>query len=228
MWQRLFGKDFMRRHALRHTPDGPLHQYLSTPFPGAASACGDIEIVALDLETTGLDTANDRILSVGMITLQGMTVRPGTAWHQLVRANRDIPADSVSIHRITDDQSAQGLPVQQVIPGILERLAGRIMLAHHAVIEQQFIDRACRRLYGSGFLAPLIDTEVLARRLFERRNRPYRPGDLRLARLRERYHLPRYKAHNALSDALAAAELFLAISADMGVDENCRLKDVLC
>jgi len=33
---------------------------------------------------------------------------------------------------------------------------------------------------------------------------------LRLHALSERYNLPRYSAHNALSDALAAAELFLA------------------
>ena len=74
----------------------------------------------------------------------------------------------------------------------------------------------------------MIDTEVLARRRLQRRNQPYRPGELRLSGLRERYQLPRYRAHNALSDALATAELFLAITADMAADDRVRLKELLC
>lgn len=228
MWQRLLGKDFLRRRALRQVTGGPLHDFLSTPFPAAAIPCQDAEIVSLDLETTGLDPDTDRILSIGMVTVRHMAVHLDSAWHRLVQASRDIPETSAVIHRITDDQSAQGLPLKQVIPELLEHLAGRVLLAHHAAIEQQFIDTACRSLYGSGFLSPLIDTEVLARRRLERRNQPYRPGDLRLSSLRERYQLPRYTAHHALSDALATAELFLAITADTSADHTCRLKDVLC
>ena len=37
-----------------------------------------------------------------------------------------------------------------------------------------------------------------------------RGEDLRLARVRQRYGLPRYGSHNALSDALACAELYVA------------------
>jgi DNA polymerase-3 subunit epsilon len=228
MWQVLPGKDFGRRRALQRTPAGPLYDYLAVPFPARASLCRDTEIVSLDLETTGLDPASDRILSIGTVTVRGMAVRLDTAWHQLVQASRDIPEASAVIHRITDDQSAQGLPLKQVIPDLLDRLTGKVVLVHHAAIEQQFIDQACRTLYGSGFLAPMIDTEVLARRQFERCNRPYRPGDLRLSSLREHYQLPRYLAHNALSDALATAELYLAISAGMATDNSVRLKDVLC
>jgi DNA polymerase-3 subunit epsilon len=35
-------------------------------------------------------------------------------------------------------------------------------------------------------------------------------GSLTLARCRQRYHLPEYQAHHALSDAVACGELFLA------------------
>ncbi len=218
----------MRRQALRGAPRGPLYDYLSVPFPSPKTLCRDAEIVALDLETTGLDPARDRILSVGLLSVRHMTVRLDTCWHQLIRSSREIPEASAVIHRITDDQSAQGVPLDQVMPDLLSRLAGRVVLVHHAAIETKFITRACQTLYGPGFLMPLIDTEVLARRQFERCNRSYRAADLRLFRLRERYQLPRYQAHNALSDALATAELFLAMTAGMDADKNWRLKDVLC
>jgi DNA polymerase-3 subunit epsilon len=42
-------------------------------------------------------------------------------------------------------------------------------------------------------------------------HRQARDGELRLDALRAAYNLPRYPAHNALSDALATAELFLAL-----------------
>jgi len=47
----------------------------------------------------------------------------------------------------------------------------------------------------------------------ERSQQPIRGTDLRLFNLREAQQLPRYRAHNALSDALATAELFLALAA---------------
>jgi len=65
-------------------------------------------------------------------------------------------------------------------------------------------------LYGIGFLMPVIDTQAIARRSLERRDQAFQPQELRLGALRTRYHLPRYRLHNALSDALGAAELFLA------------------
>ena len=40
-----------------------------------------------------------------------------------------------------------------------------------------------------------------------------RGEDLRLARVRQRYGLPAYRNHNALTDAVACAELYLALTA---------------
>ena len=49
----------------------------------------------------------------------------------------------------------------------------------------------------------------------KRRDVPVHHGDLQLGKLRARYNLPRYTAHNALIDACATAELALAIAAKM-------------
>ena len=42
------------------------------------------------------------------------------------------------------------------------RLAGHVILVHYKNIEQNFIDAACRRLYGSPFIIPIIDTLPIA------------------------------------------------------------------
>ncbi len=224
MLTKLFGKDYQRRRALAKATPGVLQDFLSQPFPEKSAACCDLPIVSVDLETTGLNPAKDDILSVGLVEIQCSRVKLNTAWHQIISVDRDIPAESAVIHQITDDAAAEGKPLEEVLPELLNRLKGKVMLVHYSHIEQNFIDAACKRLYGTRFVIPIIDTLVLGQRVFERRNHTIQPGDLRLFNLRPRYNLPQYKSHNALNDAIATAELFLAMMAEMA-PERCRLHD---
>ena len=198
-----------RRRRLGRIATGPLRDFYRTPFVAPSADCRAIEFAALDLETTGLDTETDAILSIGLIPVRDLRIELGGAWHCVVRPDRAIPERSAVLHHITDDQAAAGMPLEQALPLLLARLAGRVLVVHHARIEQGFLDRACRRLYGAGFLLPCIDTQQLARRELERRNLPIAARDLRLDECRQRHGLPRYPPHDALSDALACAELFL-------------------
>ena len=45
--------------------------------------------------------------------------------------------------------------------------------------------------------------------------------------MRKRYGLPQYKAHNALNDALATAELFLAMASEIKPEGKAPLKEFL-
>jgi len=220
---RFLGKEYQRKAALTKAAPGPLADYLQTPFPDKDSDCREIEIVAIDLETTGLDPRKDDILSIGMVNIDHFGVKLSTAWHSIVRLERDIPGESAVIHQITDDQSAAGAPIEELLPEVLRRMAGRPMLVHYSPIEQNFLSAACRRLYGAPFVVQIIDTLEIGQRVFERRNHTIQPGDLRLFNLRPRYNLPQYKAHNALSDALATAELFLAMVDNLYPTQPCPL-----
>ena len=111
--------------------------------------------------------------------------------------------------------------------GEVARMAGRPMLVHYSPIEQNFISAACEHLYGAPFVTPIIDTLEIGQRVFERRNHLIQPGDLRLFNLRPRYNLPHYKAHNALSDAISTAELFLAMADNLYPGRPCPLGEFL-
>lgn len=227
MLAHLFSKERQRKTALRRVSDGPMFDYLSTPYPDKHTDCRKTEIVAIDLETTGLDPFKDDILSIGLVSIHDFGIRLSTAWHRIVQVDRAIPGETAVIHQITDDQSAAGEPIEELLPEVLMRLAGRPMLVHYSAIEQQFINAACERLYGAPFVIPIIDTLKIGQRVFERRNHLIQPGDLRLFNLRPRYNLPRYKAHNALSDALATAELFLAMADNLYPEQPCPLGEFL-
>lgn len=187
-----------------------MRDYLATPFPKPSADYREVDLLALDLETTGLDPRRDDILSIGYVGIRGNRIDLGSIRHRLVRTARAIPEASAIIHQITDDQAAQGALLDDVLAELLEALAGKVMIAHHATVEKGFLNDACHRVYGVGLTVPVIDTQTLAKRTLERRHSAFKASDLRLHALGERYNLPRYSAHNALSDALAAAELFLA------------------
>ncbi len=227
MFANLLSLEFRRQRLLRKVPPGPLHDFLSVPFPSAKQNCRDVEYVALDLETTGLDAQIDEILSFGFVQMTGRRIDLTTAQHWLASPTRAIPERSAIIHQITDDAAAAGEPLERLMARLLPRLAGRVLIAHHARVEFQFLNAACERLYGGRFLMPIVDTQWIEQRTLDRRNRSYAPKELRLGRLRERYNLPRYRAHDALSDALAAGELFLAQLAEREGGHNLPLRDFL-
>ncbi len=219
--------DKQRRRLLERVPPGPLADYLAVPFPDRRMPLYEAPILSLDLETTGLRADHDDILSVGHVTLQHQAVDLGTCYHRLVRSGREIPEESAIIHRITDDLASQGETIRPIVEELLQRLAGKVLLAHHAGIERSFIQAVCRRLYGEVPVFAVIDTLQIAREWFDRRNMHYGPGELRLYALRKQYGLPRYPAHDALSDALATAELFLAQVDYIGDSRKLPLKRFL-
>ena len=215
---RLLPLDYRRRQLLKRAPAGPLRDFLATPFPDLRQDYRKVDYVALDLETSGLDSRSEHILSIGHVAIHAQRIHLDTARHILLKTPALLQSSNVGIHRLTDDMLADGHAFAEALQALLPELAGKVLLAHHAQIEIGFLRAACQQVFNSDWLMPVVDTQWLARQRLERRHVVYQPAALRLASLRETHHLPRYPAHHALSDALATAELFLAEMA--GTDES--------
>lgn len=225
--QALLPLELRRRRLARTLPDGPLRRYYAAPFPSFRSEWHEVEYVALDLETTGTDPGTEEIVCFGWVVLRGRAIDLSTASRRLVRTSKAMPERSALIHAITDDEAETGEPPCTVLESLLHVLAGRVLIAHYAATERGFVDAACRRCFGGGLLVRTVDTLELARRSWARRQLEPAPGALRLPVLRDRYNLPRYTSHDALIDAIAAAELFLAQVEELGDREPVPLKAVL-
>jgi DNA polymerase III subunit epsilon len=228
MFGRFASADKRRLRLLARAPEGPVRDYLAHPFPDEKMQIFETRIVSMDFETTGLDTRKDDILSIGYVEISHGAIELGTAVHIYLQAQQDIPEASAVIHRITDDMAAdEGKPLREIMTDLLAYLKGKVILAHHANIERTFLQKHCLELWGYAPVFPMIDTLELARQWFDRRNMHFTPNELRLFNLRERYGLPRYPAHNALTDALSTAELFLAQLDYIGNAHRLPLKQFL-
>lgn len=179
----------------------------------------DVSYVALDVETTGLDPATDGIVSVGLVPMTLDLIRASQGQHWLVKPRVPLVDEAVTFHGITHQQLRHAPDLDQVLDGLLTIMAGRVVVVHCRDIERQFLDQALRRRIGEGIEFPVIDTMELESRLhrrppsawWQRLWHPKPPSvSIRLAASRERYGLPRYRLHHALSDALASAELLQA------------------
>ena len=173
---------------------------------------------------SSLDPERGELLSLGWVRIEGGEMPLASAHHQLVRNRRSV-GQSATVHRLRDCELRRGASAEQALAALLLAARGCVLVFHHAALDLAFLNRACKRIFGAPLLMPVVDTLTLERRLMQRREQPVGPGALRLSACRARYHLPAHRAHNALTDALATAELFLAHCAARG--ERLRLRDVL-
>ena len=227
MFNFFFNENSRRRKLLKTTQSSVMRSYLQTPFPDKNDYIKDTTITSLDFETTGLDIANDRLVSFGLVDIMNLSINLNLASHQLINPERTLPEKSVVIHQITDQQIEQGLSIREVMPELLKRLTGKVLLAHNATIELGYLNKICNNLYQTDFVIPVIDTQYLAKRSFEIQNKPYKSNDLRLFNLRSKLNMPAYKAHNALMDAIATAELLLAMVPKISSQKTAKLKNFL-
>jgi len=208
----------------------PLQQRLlqqTLPSPGARVA--DLEMIALDFETTGLDAQRDQIVAAGWVLIRGDRILMASAREVHVRSGQaDGVGQSAVIHGILDSDLDDADSTESMLEQLLPELAGRAIVAHAASIERGFLAALLRRLGGVPMPNPFIDTLSLERRLVEGEGGRVRElhGDLTLDACRARRGLPDHQRHSAGSDAIAAAELLLAQVAQLGGAPQVKLREL--
>lgn len=195
-----------------NAPAGPLKTFYQRELPAPDRALRDTPMISIDLETTGLDPDRDSIVSIGMIEMEVDTVYCRDARHWIFKPERSLSSTSVTIHAITHSDVNRSPSLASRFEAILDALAGKVVVAHFAPVERRFLEEAARAIYGYPLLFPIIDTMELERRHYQKGLRGLfgKVESLRLDACRSRLKLPRYKAHHALTDALATAELLQA------------------
>jgi len=211
-WQRRF------EELAGTTLDSRLRDYYRNPPVRPSTPIRDAPMLALDLETSGLDEEQDTIVSIGLVPLRHDRIRCAGARHWFVRPDRTPGEIAAPIHGITHTELKSAPIFGEIFGALLEAMAGRIVVAHCAAIERLFLAAASAELTGEQLLFPVIDTMQLEERRYPagrfdwllRWFGPTNKPSLRLDACRKRYGLPSYRPHHALTDALATAELFQA------------------
>ena len=172
----------------------------------------DEEYVAFDLETTGL-YRRDTIIEIGAVRMkQGVEI---DRFQTFVDPGCRLHPRTVELTGITDEMLHGAPKLEEVMPKFLEFIGDRVLVAHNASFDMNFVRRACQDL-GLTFTNTSLDTLVLSQNLLTHL------GRYRLDIVAKEFDLADFNHHRAGDDALVcgriAARLFEKL-ADMGVTD---------
>ncbi len=162
---------------------------------------------SLDFETTGLDYRRDAVVSFGVVPVRRGRVIVGEATHQFVSPAVPASPTSMRIHHLLPGDLADAphlATAREVLRGELE---GRFVLAWFAELEVAFLART----FGTSRRAWRART-VDVRRLAIATEGLAPDSRASLAGTAERLGVPVVSPHDALDDALVAAQVFLVLA----------------
>ena len=168
------------------------------------------ELVAFDLETTGLTPGIDRIVEIGAVRFTAAGAILAT-FERLVNPLQPSGEAARTIHGISDDQLADAPSARDVLPEFIAWLGdprSTTLLAHHAASDAGYLGS---ELIRSELPVPghfVVDTLAWARRRWPRF------GNHRLDSLAARFGPDEGSRHRALADSHRVRRVFLALQAD--------------
>ena len=184
----------------------------------------------VDLETTGMDPQQDRVVAVGAVRVVEGRVLLGDSFTELVNPGRAISVEAIKVHGITPDQVAGARPPAEVFQDFLVWLGRDVLVAHYAEFDLHFIHRTMRRLYGFPLQNLVIDTVRMCQGVVLPSD-PYGIGRHRrrcaLEALAQRFGLDLAERHTALGDAFLTALVFLRMLARLEQVGPGTLRDLL-
>ncbi|WP_019616711.1 exonuclease domain-containing protein [Psychromonas ossibalaenae] len=203
----------------KRSQNADLKAYFQAQIPLINLPVKQTPLLVLDLEMTGLNPNLDQIISIGLLPLIEGKIVLAQAQYKLIKINGSV-GQSAAVHGVLDQHLQQAVPLKEALHWFIQQATGKVLAAHHAPLDLSFLQQAINRHLNEKCALFAVDSLDIERRRILRRQGFIKGGELRLGECRERYNLPVYAAHNALTDALACAELLLAqLAADSGINK---------
>jgi DNA polymerase-3 subunit epsilon len=166
-------------------------------------------LIILDLETTGMLAAEERITEIGLIEVDnGEFV---DSWSQLVNPEKSIPPFIESITGISDAMVRHAPTFADLAPALYARLQGKLLVAHNARFDYGFLRSEFERV-DLDYEARVLCTVKLSRKLYPEQRRH------NLDSLIQRHELSCSARHRALGDAEVLWQFLQKIQAELDAE----------
>ena len=176
----------------------------------------DLPLAVIDVETTGFDPEEDRIIEMGIIRFErGEVVE---TYGQLIDPDREVPEKVTEITGITQED-LKGMPSFADVAGeIAKRLVGVGLVAYNLSFDRGFVSAELERAgYAWPEEAPTLDPLIFARQFFKSSSRK------NLGAISTLLGIPLEEAHRATHDAKVAGQVLYAFESRLPE----RLQDLL-
>lgn len=170
-----------------------------------------MSMLGFDLETTGVDTTTDRIVTASLVFTSGPVV--GDVQDLLADPGVEIPEGATAVHGVTTEYAREhGRPAREVLFELRTALAtaaltGTPIVGFNIAYDLSLLHAELHR-HGLKLDPSKL---VLDAHVIDKHVDPYRKGSRNLTNVAAHYGVTLDNAHNANADALAAVQVMVKI-----------------
>jgi|GraSoiStandDraft_2_1057267.scaffolds.fasta_scaffold316193_2 DNA polymerase-3 subunit epsilon len=162
--------------------------------------------IVVDTETTGLDPqTGHRIVEIACLELLHH-VPTGRKFHRYVNPERDMPADALAVHGLTEEFLARHPLFPEIVDELLKFIGEDRLVIHNAEFDLAFLNAELRRVGRPLLACPFVDTLAVARSRF-----PGNPASLDALCRRFAIDLSGRELHGAALDCRLLADVYIEL-----------------
>jgi DNA polymerase-3 subunit epsilon len=167
--------------------------------------------VVVDVETSGLDAARDRLLAIAAIALRvdwqarRLAVDLGDSFEVVLRQEAPSARDNILLHGIGVQRQLEGVPPPEALRLFAAYAADAPLLAFHAAFDRTLVGRYARETLGAALPNRWLDIEHLCAVAY--------PGQRArsLDEWMDAFGIRCAQRHQAIADTLAECDLLLRV-----------------
>ncbi|MDC9720343.1 MAG: 3'-5' exonuclease [Gammaproteobacteria bacterium] len=179
-------------------------QYLFQKYRGE-------ELVSLDIETTSLEVSKAQMLSIGAVVIKGNRVLTSEKLSITLSPPKELPQDSIKIHKLRRMDLNEGLSVQESLEKLLKFVGNRPVVGYSVAYDLAVLDRFLRPLFGFGMPNRYIDVMDLYRKKKALSGSGDCQMDLSFEGMAKCLDVPILGRHTALGDATTTAIIYVRL-----------------
>lgn len=192
------------RSALTAEQSSRLARWRKLPLPDKNEPLLASRCVVVDVETSGLNLIEDRLISIGAVAVVNGRIEFGDSFSVVLQQKTVSERSNILLHGIGGKAQRDGQPSAEALLGFLEYLGKSPLVAFHVTFDETMIRRAMRDYLGFNFKHTWLDLAYLMPAL----NGVLAGKNRSLDDWVNTFNIRIDSRHDALADALATAQLF--------------------
>lgn len=194
---------FGRKPQLDARQQQRLNAWQALPRAALDIPIAETRCVVVDVETTGLNLARDRLISIGAVAVVNGRIALNDSFYVVLQQQSASEKGNILLHGIGATAQLEGEPPVDALLAFLEYLGKSPLVAFHVTFDETMIKRALREYLGLAFKHSWLDLAYVMPGLHPSLTRKYHALDDWIGHFGIRIDI----RHNALADALATAQL---------------------
>ncbi|MDP2805725.1 MAG: 3'-5' exonuclease [Gallionellaceae bacterium] len=200
-----------------------LRNWRDLPRGDLAAPLSQTRCVVVDVETSGLNLMEDRLISIGAVAMVNGRIALGDSFSIVLQQSTVSSKENILLHGIGGSNQTEGVPAADALLAFLEFLQKDPLIAFHVTFDQTMIQRAMRQYLGFKFKHAWLDLAYLMPGLNPPLASRYRSLDDWI----NHFNIRNDARHNALADALVTAQLF-QVASDQAKNKKANNYKALC